>query len=328
MTHDVVCLRPKADFLSIGVTPPEALHVEYRAPDAEDLADLLKTARALVIPAVGPTLPGALFDDTALELVQVTGAGLDRLDLARLAEEGITVANVPGGSNAALAEYVVANAMSLSRGFSSASDAVRSGQYAAHRKAMVTANLRGLGGLTVGFVGLGTIGMAVAARCHQMDARIAYFDPAPPRDRQALEAMGAQSMPLDELLASADIVTLHVPLMDSTRNLIDAARLAQMKPEAILINAARGGIVDETALSAALEAGTLGGAVVDVYSTEPPLPDNPLLNLSDSAAARTILTPHIAGVSKQASQHLFAEAWENVGRVLLAGNAPRHVVAL
>lgn len=326
MTFDVLCLRPEADFLSIGVTPPAALSVAYRGPADADVPDLIKTARALVIPAVGPALPGTLFRGTSLKLVQVTGAGLDRLDRAVLADEGIALANVPGGSNAALAEYVVANALSLSRGFHAAGAALRAGEYAEHRKRMVAANLRGLGGLTVGFVGLGTIGLAVAERCHAMGANIAFYDPAPPRDPAALARLGAQAMELDALLAASDVVTLHVPLIEATRNLIDARRLGLMQPGAILINAARGGIVDEAALAAALEEGRLAGAAVDVYSTEPPAPDNPLLTVSAAAASRLILTPHIAGVSRQASQFLFSEAWANVARVLIDGHPPEHVV--
>jgi phosphoglycerate dehydrogenase-like enzyme len=191
---------------------------------------------------------------------------------------------------------------------------------------MVAAAHRGLGGLTVGLVGMGTIGLAVATAFRAMGAWIAYHDPAPPRDADALDRIGARAMDLDALLAESDVVSLHVPLMDATRNLIDAARLARMKPDAILINAARGGIVDEAALAAALEAGHLGGAAVDVYTTEPPAPDNPLLKVSEAAAARLILTPHIAGVSLQSSQTLFREAWENVARVLIEGAPPRFVV--
>jgi phosphoglycerate dehydrogenase-like enzyme len=327
MTPDVVCLRPEADFLAIGITPPPELAIAYLRPDDPDLAAQLRTARALVIPAVGPALSPDLFRGTALQLVQVTGAGLDRVDQATLAQEGIALANVPGGSNAAVAEYVVANAIALSRGLSTATPAILTGQYAAHRASMVAASLRGLGGLTAGLVGLGTIGMAVAQRLHEMGAAIAYFDPAPPRDTAMLDRMGAQAMDLDALLAHADIVTLHVPLISATRNLIDARRLVMMKPEAILINAARGGIVDEMALASALEKGQLLGAAVDVFSTEPPGPDNPLLNLSPMAARRLILTPHIAGVSRQSFQHLFVEAWGNVTRVLIDGQPPRYVAS-
>lgn len=326
MTLDVLCLRPERDFLAVGITPPTRLNIAYRGPADGDVPELMQTARAMVIPAVGPALDPALFHGAALRLVQVTGAGLDRVDQDTLHAEGIALANVPGGSNAALAEYVVTNALALRRGFFAASAPLRAGRYAEHRAVMVKASLCGLGGLTVGLVGLGTIGLAVAERCHQMGARIVYHDPAPPRDRDRLDAMGAQAVELAELFATADVASLHVPLIDATRNLVDAALLASMKPDAVLINAARGGIVDEAALAAAIEAGQLGGAAVDVYSTEPPAADNPLLTVSDAASARLILTPHIAGVSLQSSQFLFKNAWDNVARVLLEDLPPENAV--
>jgi phosphoglycerate dehydrogenase-like enzyme len=132
-------------------------------------------------------------------------------------------------------------------------------------------------------------------------------------------------MSLDDLLSSSDVVTLHVPLLPQTTNLIGADQLARMKPTAVLINAARGGIVDEAALAQALTDGRIAGAAVDVYSTEPVPADNPLLHLSGDAAARLLLTPHIAGVSRQASATLFKVALENTLRVLNA-EAPLHKV--
>ncbi len=324
MPVDVVCLRPEADFLAVGVTPPQMLKIAYTTPGDPALPRLLTEARALVIPAVGPPLDPALFQGTALRLVQVTGAGLDRLDRRALADAGIVLANVPGGSNAAVAEYCIACALWLLRGFGPAGVAIRAGRYAAQRSADVAAGPRGLGGLTVGLVGLGTIGHAVAERFHALGARIAFHDPAHRQDAAALARIGARECDLASLLREADVVSLHVPLIDATRNLIDAAGLARMKPDAVLINAARGGIVDEAALADALAHGRIGGAAVDVFTTEPPAPDNPLLTLPDEAAARLILTPHVAGVSRQASGHLFREAWDNVQRVLVAAEPARN----
>jgi phosphoglycerate dehydrogenase-like enzyme len=133
--------------------------------------------------------------------------------------------------------------------------------------------------------------------------------------------MHARSVTLDELLSTADVVTLHVPLLSATKGLIGDRQLAAMKPGAILINAARGGIVDETALAAHLASGHLGGAAVDVYSTEPPGTDNPLFKLDGDAARKVLLTPHIAGVTRQSFANLFRVAWQNVERVL-RGEAP------
>ena len=117
-------------------------------------------------------------------------------------------------------------------------------------------------------------------------------------------------------------MTLHVPLLPATRHMIGRAELAAMKAGAVLIQASRGGVVDEAALAEALEAGHLGGAAVDVYSTEPPAADNPLLTLSGEAAGRALLTPHIAGVTRQSAAFLFRSAWQNVERVLIRREPP------
>ncbi len=321
MTIDVLCLRPESDFTRAGVSVPGGLAIEFRAPDAPDVPALMQQARALVIPAVGPKLPAALFENApSLRVVQVTGAGVDRLDQPALTRLGIPVANVPGGSNGALAEYAVGNALALLRRFCWADARVKAGDYVGFRGRMLGDNLAGLDGAQVGIVGMGTIGLAVARAFAAFGANLVYFDPSP-RDPAAVAALGARSLSLDELLAGSDVVSLHVPLLPQTTNLIGAAQLAKMKPTAVLINAARGGIVDEAALAAALRDARIAGAAVDVYSTEPVPADNPLLGLTGDAAARLLLTPHIAGVSRQASATLFRLAWENVQRVL-GGEAP------
>ncbi|MCU1298989.1 MAG: D-isomer specific 2-hydroxyacid dehydrogenase [Acidobacteriaceae bacterium] len=135
-------------------------------------------------------------------------------------------------------------------------------------------------------------------------------------------AFSAKSLLLDELLKSADVVTLHLPLLPATQGLIGSRELAQMKAGAILIQTSRGGIVDEAALAEDLQSGHLGGAAVDVYSTEPPSPDNPLLAVQGEAARRLILTPHIAGVTRQSAAFLFRSAWQNIERVLIAKEPP------
>lgn len=321
----VLCLRPLADFTRIGVTPPASLAIDYRSPTDPELPNLMRAARALVIPAVGPALTPRLFEGTPLAIVQVTGAGVDRLDAATLKRLGIPVANIPGGSNSAVAEYVVTAASALLRRLAWADAEIKQGNYQTFRARMVSENLAGLHGLRVGIVGLGTIGLAVAQALRAFECRLCYYDPSP-RDADAARALDMQPLGLDELLATCDVVTLHVPLLPATQSMIGTAELARMKPGAILINAARGGIVDERALVDALESGHLGGAAVDVYSTEPPERDNPLLGIRAQAAPRLLLTPHIAGVTLQSWQLLFRSAWENVERVLVRGEAPRYRV--
>jgi phosphoglycerate dehydrogenase-like enzyme len=234
---------------------------------------------------------------------------------------GIPVANVPGGSNNALAEYVTTSASVLLRRFAWADREIRQGHYATFRARMVADNLPGLEGLLIGVVGLGTIGQAVAGAFRKIGCRICYYDPAP-RDPQSAAATDAQPLSLDELLSVSDVVTFHVPLLPETKGLIDDSKLAKMKPGAVLIQASRGGIVDEAALAKHLASGHLGGAAIDVYSSEPPVAESPLLALSGEAAQKVLFTPHIAGVTRQSAAFLYRSAWRNVERVLVEKAPP------
>ncbi len=325
MNIDVLCLRPEADFQRVGALPPEPLKVVYRAASDPDVADLMKQARALVIPAVGAKLPAALFENASVKFVQVTGAGLDRLDLPFLKQRGIGVANVPGGSNEAVAEYAVTAATVLLRGFLWADAEIRKGNYREFRARMIADNLQGLDGLTVGIIGFGVTGVAVASAFQKRGCLIFYHDPAP-RDPRTAEAVGAKSCSLEDLFQLADVVTLHVPLLPQTTGMIGRRELAMMKPGTILIQGSRGGVVDEAALAEALQSGQLGGAAVDVYSTEPPAADNPLFALKGEAAHRILFTPHIAGVTRQSTAYLFRAAWRNIERVFSGKEPPRDVV--
>jgi phosphoglycerate dehydrogenase-like enzyme len=325
MSVDVLCLRPRIDFERANALPAAPLMVAYHAPNDAEVIPLMKQVRALVIPAVGPKLSPEIFENATVRLVQVTGAGLDRLDLPLLKSRGIAVANVPGGSSKAIAEYAVSTASVLLRRFAWADAEIRAGNYQAFRARMVSDNLSGLEGLLVGVIGLGTIGLAVAQAFHRVGCRICYYDPAP-RDAAAARALNAESLSLDELLESTDVVTLHVPLLEATRGLIGFNELREMKPGAILIQASRGGIVDEAALAQALNSGHLGGAAIDVYDAEPPSAENVLLSLSGDAARRIVFTPHIAGVTRQAAEYLFRTAWRNVGQFIFKNELPENRV--
>ena len=324
MSFDVLCLRPEVDFTRVGVTPPAGLTIAYRRPDDPTLAALIKESRALVIPAVGGKISGSLFENSKVKLVQVTGAGVDRLDEAVMKKLGIAVANVPGGSNSAVAEYAVGCAIMLLRRLAWSDMEIRDANYVSFRGRMVADNLPGLEGLTVGIIGMGTIGFAVAEAFRRFGCEIVYHDPTP--REEAAAKIGAKALSLEELLNTSDIVSLHVPLLPQTRSMIGARQLAAMKPGAVLIQASRGGIVNEVALATHLNSGRLGGAAVDVYSVEPPDTDNPLFSLEGEAAHRVLFTPHVAGVTRQSAATLFREAWANIERVLAKGEEPQNRV--
>ena len=181
----------------------------------------------------------------------------------------------------------------------------------AEAKRRLAENLAGLDGLTVGVVGLGVIGLAVAQAFHRMGARIAYFDPAP-RDEKAAAAMDAKSLALDELLRTADVVTLHVPSSSETRGLIGRTAPADVKRGALLVNTARGDIVDEAALVEALEDGRLGGVGLDVFAREPAVPPALVRH------PRAVVLPHLGSATTATRRAMAGLAVRNV-RAVLAG---------
>lgn len=325
MSADVICLRPEADFLEVGVMPPADLRIRYTDPEQAPGGDLA-TARAVVLASVGPVLRRDWLDRVAnLRLLQFTGAGVDRAGEACAHRPSVAIANVPAANVREVAEYVLLATGTMLRGLAFADRGVRAGRYREARAALAPAAVRSLHSRTVGVVGLGQIGLAVARLMRAVGATVVYSDPDPPDPAAAL-ALGLARLDLDDLLARCDVVTLHVPLIPATRGLLGADRLRLMPRGALLVNASRGGVVDEEALAAALATGRLGGAAVDVYAEEPPGPGSPLLTLPPEVAERVLLTPHIAGVAYEAAQALYAGAWANVRRVLVDGLPAEHVV--
>ena len=323
MSADVICLRPAADFHEVGVAPPADLRICFTGPAQVSDADLA-TARAVVLASVGPRLDRAWLDRAGrLELVQFTGAGVDRIGDSCAHRPEVAVANVPAANIREVAEYVLLAIGILLRGLALADREIRAGRYGEVRARLTPAAVRSIHSRTVGVIGLGQIGLAVARLLRAAGATVIYADPAPP-DPEAARQLGLARLDLDDLLARCDVVTLHVPLLPATRGLLGEDRLRAMPRGALLINASRGGVVDEDALARALADGHLGGAAVDVYRDEPPAADSPLLTLPSAAAERVLFTPHIAGVAYEAARSLYTQAWANVQRVLIEGLPAEH----
>jgi (S)-sulfolactate dehydrogenase len=227
-----------------------------------------------------------------LKVVGRLGVGLDNIDVDACTARGIEVIPATGANALAVAEYVIGTAMFLLRGIYSSSVAVARGDWP--RTAL--ANGRELSGKTLGIVGFGGIGRLVGRLGRALGMRVIGSDPQVAATSDVWSLEGAQHRELDALLAEADVVTLHVPLVDATRHLIDAARLAQMKQGAILINTARGGVVEESAVAAALESGRLGGAALDVFEREPLAAGSSL-----AGCPNLLLTPHVAGLTAESN---------------------------
>lgn len=235
-----------------------------------------------------------------LSVVAVASVGTDRVDLAAAAAANIAVINAPTGSTVAAAEHTMALLLALMRKIPSADASVRRGEWdRAHYLG------RELWHRTLGIIGLGKIGREVASRASAFEMRVVAHDPF--LDAGRVPGHVSALVDLPELLAMADVVTVHVTLTPQTRGLIGAAQIAAMKPGAVLVNVARGGLVDEAALAAALQSGHLSGAAIDVYSTEPMAPDNPLRD-----APNTILTPHLGASTAEAQERAGVEMAERL----------------
>lgn len=241
-----------------------------------------------------------------LRLICIAATGMNNVDLAAAAERGIIVRNVAGYSTESVVQTAFAHLLSLAGRLPAFDRTVKSGNYS--RNGLFTdASLpfHELSGHRMGIIGLGTIGRRVASVAETFGMEVVYYPTSGIAHDDRYPALG-----LDELLATSDVVSIHAPLNERTQGLIGARELQRMKPSAILINAGRGGIVDETALAEALDAGCPAGAGLDVYAAEPLPADSPLLRLRHPE--RLSLTPHTAWASAEARERLIAAIAENI----------------
>lgn len=242
-----------------------------------------------------------------LRVVGRLGVGLDNIDVEACKARGIQVIPASGANALAVAEYVICTVMLLLRGQYLASAAVAAGEWprGAFGEGRETA------GKTLGIVGFGGIGRLTARLAQGLGMKVIAADAMIPADSPVWRDTGVGQRELDRLLAESDAVTLHVPLTGETRHLIDAARIGRMKPGAVLVNSARGGVVDEAALVAALRAGGLGGAALDVFEEEPISAGSPLAGVPN-----LVLTPHVAGVTRESNARVSSMIAEKVAEAL------------
>lgn len=298
---------------------PEALYAVMRrfaAPDIElmtleadedgERREKLAVADAVIVAAT-PFSRDLIQAAPRLRLVQHQGVGYhDTIDMAAFAETGARLATNPAGTTIGVAEHAVLLTLAVLRRLAFADAELRQGRWHINT---LRDEARELAGKCVGYVGMGRIGQAAARRFRAFDTSGVYFDPDVNLAEEVAADLGLRRASLDEVLATADILTLHLPLTAATRHLINRDRLALMKPGAVLINTARGPIVDEAALVEALHSGHLGGAGLDVFETEPPLAASPLM-----AMRNVVLTPHISAGTRDAFETKMRAAFDNLRR--------------
>ena len=294
------------------------------AKSAEELAGKVDEADALII-FHEITLPRAIIERLKrCRVVVRCGTGYDQIDLAAAGERGIPVCNVPDYGVDEVADHAMALMLACNRKLALADRHLRATLSPWNYRAM--APVFRIAGATMGIVGLGRIGTAAAMRAKGLRMRVLACDPY---IRSGIDkAIGVTMVDFETLLAESDVVSMHVPLTDETRNMINAAALDRMKPHAILVNTARGTVVDTNALASALRQGRIGGAGIDVLPNEPPTADEPLVRLWREATehwVNLILTPHTAFYSESGLIEMREKAAQEVARVL-SGRPPRNCV--
>lgn len=309
-----------------GFRPPPEWELLWPEPPGEaELVALAPKADAILAASSNPRVTAAVINAARrCRIIQCTGTGYDSVDLAAAGEAKIPVCHVPGHNHRAVAEYVVAAAIWLRRQLGWMGEELAMRRFQAARQWAMAHGPSEIRGSTIGIVGFGKVGRAVAEAFYHLGARIGFYDSAPISER-IVSQWEATPWELESLLEASDVVTLHIPLAQSTFHLLDRRRLYRMKPGSILVNTARGAVVDTQALVELLDQGHIAGAAVDVYDPEPPIPQDPLMQARERLGSRLLLTPHVAGLTQESLRAMVAVAVENVSRVL-RGEAPAHVV--
>lgn len=280
----------------------EVVYEEYSRE--EKLLELVKDVDAIIVRSKPKVTRKVIENAPKLKVIGRAGVGLDNIDLEAAKERGIQVLNAPAAASRSTAELVFALLLTVARKVAFADRKMREGVWAKKQALGIE-----LEGKTIGIVGFGRIGYNVAKIANAFGMRILLYDPYP--NEEGTKEVGGKFVDLETLLRESDVVTLHVPLLPSTKYLINEEKLKLMKPTAILINAARGGIVEEKALVKALQEGRIYGAALDVFEEEPLPKDHPLIKLDN-----VVLTPHIGASTREAQERAGVEIAEKVIQAL------------
>lgn len=286
----------------------------------EEILDLAADADFIMADAISAVSAKLIASMPNLKLIHSEGVAFNRIDCAAAKEAGIAVCNNAGVNSGAVAEQAIMLMLACLRDAVAGDAAVRAGRQIQKKERMMVEGFRELGDCKIGFVGFGSIAQATALRLSAWGCDMVY-NKRTPLSAEEDERFGARYVELDELLASCDIVSIHVPVTPETTGLVDADFIRKMKRGSILINTARGEIVDQSALKEALVSGHLAAAGLDTLHPEPVRPDNPLLHLPAELEKKIVFSPHIGGVSEGMFYRAHKTVWENIERVI-AGEEP------
>ena len=301
---------------SPGLEIQKTSQVIFIPRDADDETVLKNGADADIlfvdaISRVGGELMGKM---KHLKLIHSEGVAFDGIDISAARECGIYVCNNKGANAGSVAEQAIFLMLALLRTGISGDAAVRSGQQISMKEKRMVEGITDLGDCRVGLIGLGDIGLATAARLAAFGCRLCYYSPHR-KSPEVEKTYGLTYLPLNKLLPASDIVSLHAAVTPETRGMVDETFLSRMKRTAYLINTARGDLVDNQALRAALIQGLIAGAGLDTVAPEPVTADNPLVDLPESCRDRVIFSPHLGGITTGSFLRMHRTLWENAARI-------------
>lgn len=301
----------------------DAVAVDRGTPD-DVILQRVPDADFIVADAVSPVSTQLIDAYPNLKLIHSEGVAYNAIDVEAAHGHGVVVCNNAGVNAGAVAEQTVMLMLCCLRHAVEGDTAVRTGRQIQMKERLMVEGIRELSDCTVGLIGLGAIAVATVERLKAFGCEVYYWNHRQ-RPAEIEEQLGVRYLPLDELARTCDIVSVHVPVTPETENLVDAGFLASMKDDAVLINTARGEIVDQVALADALERGIIGAAGLDTLSPEPVTTDHPLANLSEDAACKVVLSPHIGGVTEGMFRRAWTTIWQNIERVA-NGEQPINIV--
>lgn len=313
-------------FKKYQISFPEEWEVMYISAPYTDkqMIDICQNADYLLVNSTHPVSKTVIESSPSLKMIHVEGVGYDKVDVEAAKKAGIPVCNNRSVNNDAVAEHTIGLMLAGLRRTAYTDTQIKSEGFMASQQEHRAQGEHELQGKHVGILGFGAIGREVAARLSSWVCRVSYYDSYRPSQEVELR-LHVDYLDFDALIRTCDIISVHVPVLPETINLISKAQLAAMKPSALLVNTARGEIINSYDLAEALERGQIYGAALDTLSPEPPPSNHPLLNLSPEARKRLTITPHIGGTTDEAFMRMLQNVIMNMKK-MEAGEKPDNVV--
>lgn len=315
----ILVTGPRLDAAAVKLAEERGAALAFMPPYADEtslIAAVRETGAEAILSRMGRVSAAVMAAAPALRVIAKHGAGVDNIDLAAAAERGIPVLSVPGGNAVSVAEHTMASVLAVTKQLPALDAGMRAGRW--EKPGFLG---REIAGLRMGLVGIGAIARATARMAQGFGLRLSAYDPHAPEAVFA-EAGVERVADLEALLASSDILSLHCPLTAETRNLLDARRLALLPQGAVVVNTARGGLIDELALLDAVRSGHLSGAALDSFAVEPPAADHPFFG-----EPRILLSPHVAGVTAEAGARVARAAVEGALDIIEGRPVPPERIA-